>query len=53
MFAPSLLQTTASFQMTLFYPVHVEEPFKGTVSQDFLLLVFVMNQFPPSPRVSH
>jgi hypothetical protein len=24
---------------------------KGTVSQDFLLLIFVMNQFPPSPRV--
>ncbi len=22
-----------------------------TVSQDFLLLVFLMNQFPPSPRV--
>jgi hypothetical protein len=27
--------------------------FKGTVSQDFLLLVFFMNQFPPSPRVFH
>jgi hypothetical protein len=27
--------------------------FKGTVSRDFLLLVFFMNQFPPSPRVSH
>jgi hypothetical protein len=26
---------------------------KGTVSRDFLLLVFFMNQFPPSPRVSH
>ncbi len=25
---------------------------KGTVSRDFLLLVFFMNQFPPSPRVS-
>ncbi len=25
--------------------------FKGTVSRDFLLLVFFMNQFPPSPRV--
>jgi hypothetical protein len=23
------------------------------VSRDFLLLVFFMNQFPPSPRVSH
>ncbi len=28
-------------------------PFKGTVSRDFLLLVFLMNQFPPSPRVLH
>ncbi len=27
--------------------------FKETVSRDFLLLVFFMNQFPPSPRVSH
>ncbi len=26
---------------------------KGTVSRDFLLLVFFVNQFPPSPRVSH
>jgi hypothetical protein len=26
---------------------------KGTVSRVFLLLVFFMNQFPPSPRVSH
>ncbi len=26
---------------------------KGTVSQDFLLLVFFMNQFPPRPRVLH
>ncbi len=26
---------------------------KGTVSRDFLLLVFSMNQFPPSPRVFH
>jgi hypothetical protein len=25
----------------------------GTVSRDFLLLVFFLNQFPPSPRVSH
>jgi hypothetical protein len=28
-------------------------PFKGTVSRDFSLLVFFINQFPPSPRVSH
>jgi hypothetical protein len=27
--------------------------FKGTVSRDFLLLDFFMNQFPPSPRVLH
>jgi hypothetical protein len=26
---------------------------KGTVSQDFWLLVFFMNQFPPSPRIWH
>jgi hypothetical protein len=26
---------------------------KETVSRDFLLLVFFLNQFPPSPRVSH
>ncbi len=31
----------------------VKSLFKGTVSRDFLLLVFFMNQFPPSPRVSH
>ncbi len=29
------------------------ECLKGTVSRDFLLLVFFMNQFPPSPRVFH
>ncbi len=28
-------------------------PLKGTVSRDFLLLVFFMNQFPPSPWVYH
>ncbi len=27
--------------------------FKGTVSRDFLLLVFFMYQFPPCPRVFH
>jgi hypothetical protein len=26
---------------------------KGTVSRDFWLLVFFMNQFPPNPRVFH
>ena len=30
-----------------------EDDIKGTVSRDFLLLVFFMNQFPPSPRVFH
>jgi hypothetical protein len=30
-----------------------ESPFKGTVSRDFLLLVFFMNQFAPSHRVFH
>ncbi len=28
-------------------------PFKGTVSRDFRLLVFFMNQFPPIPWVYH
>jgi hypothetical protein len=27
--------------------------FNGTVSRDFLLLGFFMNQFPPSPNESH
>ncbi len=31
----------------------INSPFKGTVSRDFSLLVFFMNQFPPSPRVFH
>ncbi len=26
------------------------DSFKGTVSRDFLLLVFLMNQFPPQPQ---
>jgi hypothetical protein len=30
-----------------------DEDLKGTVSRDFLLLVFFMNQFPPHPRVFH
>jgi hypothetical protein len=37
--------------MTL--PDVVRWRFKGTVSRDFLLLVFFMNQFPPSSRVFH
>jgi len=40
------------------YTVHknqscVKDILKGTVSPDFLLLVFFMNQFLPSPRVFH
>jgi hypothetical protein len=30
-----------------------QDQLKGTVSRDFLLLVFFMIQFPPSPRVFH
>ena len=33
--------------------INVDPRVKGTVSRDFLLLVFLMNQFPPSPRVLH
>jgi hypothetical protein len=29
------------------------EAIKGTVSRDFLLLVFFINQFPPSPWLCH
>ncbi len=31
----------------------LNEHVKGTVSRDFLLLVFFINQFPPHPRVFH
>jgi hypothetical protein len=31
----------------------LKHTFKRTVLRDFLLLVFFMNQFPSSPRVSH
>ncbi len=34
-------------------PTLEEKTIKETVSRDFLLLVFFMNQFPPSPRVFH
>ncbi len=45
----------------VFYPSRIpdlgsriqKQQLKGTVSRDFLLQVFFMNQFPPSPRVSH
>ena len=33
--------------------VAVEIKVKGTVSRDFLLMVFFLNHFPPSPRVFH
>ncbi len=35
--------------------VYTKKPnvIKGTMSRDFLLLFFFMNQFPPSPKVSH
>jgi hypothetical protein len=45
--------------MFLFLAVNVKptprgfDHIKGTVSRDFLLLVFLMNQFPLSPRVLH
>jgi hypothetical protein len=39
--------------MYLFFHICKLEWFKGTVSRDFLLLVFFTNQFPPSPRVFH
>jgi hypothetical protein len=29
-----------------------EAGFKGTVSRDFLLLVYFMHQFPPAPEYS-
>ncbi len=38
--------------LSLFFS-HFHPFFKGTVSRDFLLLVFFMNQFPPSPWVYH
>jgi hypothetical protein len=34
-------------------PISQHYSIKGTVSRDFLLLVFFINQFPPNPRVSH
>ncbi len=42
-------------QLSLYLNVrsYCNTSFKGTVSRDFLLLVFFMNQFPPNPRVSH
>jgi hypothetical protein len=32
------------------YTVQLSITFKGTVSRDFMLLVFFMNQFPPQPQ---
>jgi hypothetical protein len=52
-----LLCTTYFFQRNFdkenTLAVAVEIKVKGTVSRDFLLLVFFMNQFPPSPRAFH
>ncbi len=45
---PAHQQLEVHWTMTTFGSV-----LKGTVSRDFLLLVFFMNQFLPSPRVSH
>ena len=36
-----------------FTPASIKGSFKGTVSRDFRLLFFFMNQFPPSPLVYH
>ncbi len=41
------------FVLILYFHRLLFRQFKGTVSRDFLLLVFFMNQFPPSPRVFH
>jgi hypothetical protein len=42
----------AASYSTKFVPIQTHL-IKGTVSRDFLLLVFFMNQFPPYPRVFH
>jgi hypothetical protein len=36
-----------------FVIIFLQTKLKGTVLRDFLLLVFFMDQFPPSPRVFH
>ncbi len=46
------LQTKPNFCCMLAW-ARICRCFKGTVSRDFLLLVFFMNQFPPSSRVFH
>jgi hypothetical protein len=33
--------------------IWIQKDLKGQCQRDFLLLVFFMNQFPPSPRVSY
>ena len=52
-----LLCTTYFFQRNFdkenTLAVAVEIKVKGTVSRDFLLMVFFLNHFPPSPRVFH
>ncbi len=44
------LNIPSVFKITWFFRLGTR--LKGTVSRDFLFLVFFMNQFPPSPRVS-
>ncbi len=43
-------QTGSNFGFVLWK--RCDQAVKGTVSRDFSLLVFFVNQFPPSPRVS-
>jgi hypothetical protein len=46
-FSPMIYIKLAFLTLTI---VHQQNKFKGTVSRDFLLLVFFMNQFPPAPE---
>ncbi len=52
-----LVESLTAFREDQFVNPYGEERWhkglKGTVSRDFLLLVFFMNQFPPSPWVYH
>jgi hypothetical protein len=46
------IHSHATSSHLLYTPLHCTEFwFKGTVSRDFLFLIFFMNQFPASPRV--
>ncbi len=46
-------QTIPMIHLILYCSSAVYPILKGTVSQDFRLLVFFMNQFPPGPWVEH